>query len=70
MCALIPSTKELRYVSRADKRVTSVKKLTASVMLARFAMLFSISKFALLTPKPLADTHLALGALNFNPATT
>ena len=69
VCVRIPSTNEDRYVSIADNRCTLLRKATAlSIFLAR-AIPSRYNRFVLFVLKPLALTHLAFGALNFNPAT-
>ena len=68
MCVVIPSTNDDRYVSNADNLCKSSKNCKALVNLFFLAMFCSITKFVLLTVKPFALTHLALGGVNFNPA--
>jgi len=65
----MPPTKEERYVSSADNLCTFSKNSRASGISFLFAALASNSRLRLLVEKPLAVAHLALGGINFKPAT-
>ena len=65
----MPPTKLDRYVSTADNLRTSNRKRAASVMPLDIAIRSKNSRLSLPVPKPLALTHLALGATKRRPAT-